>query len=360
MKCIVCGYENTEAGPKCSFCGKPLVARPVSAAPVASSIVSGAIAAPSATTASVAAPASASAAAAALAPLPLQASSPAAAPVTPPAYLPSAPIFAEQPKKSHKTAFIVAGVCAAILVMTFLAFVGVGLLGYFAQQQQKAAVGRLAHEAVSGQPAAAGSGQQSEMQNLIRDYFRQVRDLNVNYKQQIADLNLSQFPKLYSVESFASADAMRQSQSEVTSIWKVDSDQEDNLRGLREQMRSQVEATSWSDSQKKAFLDGFDTGAGKVIALRDPMVAAEKEWVEAVNDLYQYGLDNASGIEVQNGRVQINDSDIRDSFNQKMHAAQDKYRTMQIMKQSYDQQIAQMMSQTGLNQEDVRGLRGEQ
>jgi hypothetical protein len=43
-----------------------------------------------------------------------------------------------------------------------------------------------------------------------------------------------------------------------------------------------------------------------------------------------------------------------------MRAAEDKFRTMQSSKQSYDQQIAQMTSQTGLSQEDFRALQGQQ
>lgn len=323
MKCIVCGFENPEAGKSCSFCGKPLVERPVTSA-----VATGA-----------------TAAAVAVAP----------EPPPPPAMMNVLP----ESEKSNKTVFIVAAVCAAIFVMLFLGFVGFGFFGYLAQRQQKATVGRLAHEALSGQ-ATADSGQQGDMQALIRDYFKQVRDLNVNYRQQVADLNISQLPKIYSAETFASPDAMRQAQSEIVSIWKVDSDQEENLRALQQKMRDQINSGNWSDLQKKAFTEGFDTGAGRVVALREPMVATEKDWVDAANDLYQYAMDNASSIEVHDGRIGINDADIRDTFNQKMHAAEDKYRTMQSSKQSYDQQIAQMTSQTGLSQEDFRALQGQQ
>jgi hypothetical protein len=324
MKCIVCGFENPEAGKQCSFCGKPLVERPPT-----STVAAGATAA----------------AAVAVAPQP------------PPS--PEMINVVPESQKSHKTAFIVAAVCAAIFVMVFLGFVGFGFFGYLVQSQQKATVGRLAHEALSGQ-AQSDSGQQGEMQALIRDYFKQVRDLNVSYRQQVADLNISQLPKIYSVETFATPGAMRRAQSEIVSIWKVDSDQEDNLRALQQKMRDQINSGNWSDFQKKAFIEGFDTGAGRVVALREPMVATEKDWVDAANDLYQYAMDNASSIEVQNGRVAINDADIRDTFNQKMHTAEEKYSTMQSSKQSYDQQIAQMTRQSGLSQEDFRALQGQQ
>lgn len=322
MKCIVCGFENPEPGKVCTFCGKPLVERPVT-----SSVTTGA-----------------TAAAVAMAPEPPPAS----------AMMSAAP----ENEKSNKTVFIVVAVSVAICVMVFLGFVGLGFFGYFVQNQQKAMVGRLAHEAVSGQPTASGSD--GEVQSLIRDYFKQIRDLNVSYHQQVADLNLSQFPKLYTAETFASSDAMRQAQSEIVSIWKVDSDQEENLHALQEKMRDQINSGSWSDFQKKAFLDGFDTGAGRVVALREPMVATEKDWVDAASDLYQYAMDNAASIQVQNGHVAINDADIRDTFNQKLNAAEAKYRAMQTSKQSYDQQIAQITSQTGLSREDFRALQGQQ
>lgn len=323
MKCIVCGFENPEAGKLCSFCGKPLVERPATSTSVTGATAAAVMVAPE--------------------------------PPPPPAMISTPP----EDQKSHKTVFIVVAVCAAVFVMVCLGFVGIGFFGYLVQRQQKATVGRLAHEALNGQEAK-GSGADGEMQSLIRDYFRQVRDLNVSYRQEVADLNISQYPKLYSVETFASPDAMRQAQSEIVSIWKVDSDQEDNLRALQEKMRNQVNSTNWSDFQKKAFLNGFDTGAGRVVALREPMVALEKDWVDAASDLYQYAMDNASAVQVQNGHIAINDADIRATFNQKLHAAEDEYRAMQSSKQSYDQQIAQMTSQTGLSKEDLRELQGQQ
>ena len=333
MVFIVCGFNNEPAGEMCSFCGKPLVA---AGARGSVSLASAGAASPVVPVAS-----------------PLH-------PAPPPVWAAANPNPANSSNKLSSAWWIVIGSGAVAAVLVFLVVIGWGVKVARKATEDAAhkRVAQLVHEAVATD-SQTGQGSHGVLDDVMWQYFRDVRQLGIQYQQNSHDADTSELQILYRPETFSGRDEIEKMMSQLKLALKIDTDQEQGLQDLFAKAKERIEASSLPDFQKQSFEQGFEKGIGQTAQFRTPAVEAEKDWFDACQDLYSYAEDNLSSIAVQDGRLIINDAAVRDTFNQKLQNAQAKQTEFKSRKQIFNEKSAELLQQIGISQQDANALRAK-
>lgn len=183
-------------------------------------------------------------------------------------------------------------------------------------------VPRLAREGL-GITGVSAPGTPQE--DLIRGFFRDVKALNEAYSQKAAAVEAPQGVELLSPESFADRHTIEQMLVYVDRIAAVDREQEEALAALLPDFEARLQSLDISQHEKKQFLAGFRQGIAKTMGLRQKTMQAELAWLDSLQALYRYGLQNSARVAVREGRLVIEDEDTRTAFNVRWDSAMERH-----------------------------------
>jgi hypothetical protein len=250
---------------------------------------------------------------------------------------------------------------ATIFCTLALVLAGLNAAGNYAKQPretQDQRIARLVREASSEVPPLERGGIEGELDALMRDMFRRVAQQNRAYQKAVDGADLRRLGELYSARSFSSEYDISTTQAQLALALQLDTQQEDTLRQLLADVRSQAERKDWPARYKRELLTGIDAGFAEAFQRRAAQVEAEKAWAAAAQDLYQYALEHLDAISVRGDQILIADSAVRDAFNLRLERAQQLQKDFETKQERFDNSVKQDFQKKGLTPQELEKLQG--
>lgn len=212
-------------------------------------------------------------------------------------------------------------------------------------------VGELFKEA-AGTKAIEREG--SPMDIVVRDFMRDVLPYKKAYEAKVETFGV-EMAKVGSAESFANKAAMQSSIEAVRGIVAADQDYGQQLDNILERVQKKVDATSLTESEKRAFMKGLSGAYGnsKILADRRQVMAAETQWSDATVELYQLGLANSGKIRVKGSQIVINDENLRARFNHQLQEFNRLKESVDKLNTQLEQDRRSAAREVGLTPQDI-------
>jgi hypothetical protein len=115
------------------------------------------------------------------------------------------------------------------------------------------------------------------------------------------------------------------------------------------------ELTLWTGRKgfKKKFIKGFDEKYQETLAVRKPLFASEREWINSVRDLYVFVLQKQQYFRRSGDNIAIVQTDMRNQFNEKIDHANELHQKYQASKKLYDEKEKERLGKLGLSVHDL-------
>jgi hypothetical protein len=253
-------------------------------------------------------------------------------------------------RKPNQFALIFCGL--AILLMGSYA-VSSGVFGSSFESPDQH-VGRLMREAAGLQPVRESlfPGRR-RLDDALRDQFRALVRQNNDYTETVNKIDVSQVKYLNSPESFADPDSAAGALKQLHALCDADADQEAKVKVILDNLRHALETSASSPSERDTLLRGFDSGLDPQRAKRQAVVAAEKGWMDAVDDEYAYAAQNAGKLSLNQGHLVINDPEVRETFNTKIRFQESQRNAFLAAQKEFNEFQAQSLQKLGVNPKDI-------
>jgi hypothetical protein len=215
-------------------------------------------------------------------------------------------------------------------------------------------LGRLMREAAGLQPARNSifPGQR-RTDDTFRDEFRALVQTNRRYSETVSKMDVSQIKNINTAESFADPALAAGGVRQLHALFDVDSAQEAKVNEILANLRRALESSARSASERESLLKGFDKGMAEQLSKRTSLVAAEKAWIDAVDEEYTYTNQHASNLRVQNGHLVIPDASVREAFNSRMDTQEVRRNEFVRAQKEFQQFQGQTLEKMGVKPQDV-------
>jgi hypothetical protein len=214
-------------------------------------------------------------------------------------------------------------------------------------------VARLMREAAGLQPVRKPIFGEGKTDTKLRDLFQQIIVLNKDYQAAVSKVDMSAIGKLNTSESFADPESAAYGLTQLHAAYDLDVQQEQHMREMLENFQRGFNDLSTSD--RESMLKSFSEGLGKVMPTRQRAVATEKTWVDAMDAVYSYAQANHSQFQMSGDRLLIADEQVRQEFNDRIHAMNDRRKEFLQAKSDFDRLQGQTLHKTGITR-DQTGL----
>jgi hypothetical protein len=215
-------------------------------------------------------------------------------------------------------------------------------------------VGRLMRQAAGLQPVRNSMfPSQRRTDDAFRDEFRALVQTNRRYSETVSKMDISEIKNINTAASFADPAVAAGGLRQLHALFDVDSAQEARVNEILVNLRRALESSARSASEKESLLKGFDKGMAQQLSKRTTLVAAEKAWIDAVDEEYAYANQHASNFRVQNGHLVIPDAHIRDAFNNRMDSQEARRNEFVKAQKEFQQFQAQTLEKMGVKPQDV-------
>jgi len=215
---------------------------------------------------------------------------------------------------------------------------------------------RLTREATGQQPVSSVGGEQGQMEAVMREMISQIPEINRRYYSSLDAADLSETKKLFEPETFRDEAEMRKVGTQLQALLDIEEGQERNLRELVENTKRKAQMANWSERGKRDFISGLDKGAGKSMAPRERLLAAEREWITSAQAVYRYALARKDEVVVKDGHLIIAADGTRTEFNLREQNAREKEKLFDQEKQAFEAFQSKTVKEIGFSPEDVKRL----
>ncbi|HKD79627.1 MAG TPA: zinc ribbon domain-containing protein [Candidatus Angelobacter sp.] len=205
-----------------------------------------------------------------------------------------------------------AGIFCGIAFVLLLLNAGGSHLGSW-QETTDQKVGRLMREAAGLQPVRHSIFGEDKIDAKLRDFFKNMISLNKEYTEAAGKLDTSGTKNLSTPESFADPDSVADGLKQLHAAYDLDMHQEERVQELMENFKHSFDDLSASD--RKTMLDAFDAGLSRAMPVRQRAITAEKAWIDAVDDIYDYCQAHHADFIMSGGHIGITDDQVREEFN---------------------------------------------
>lgn len=302
MFCPSCGKENANAFGYCNFCGR------------------------------------------ALTPVPGGGPGPAIAPAP-------APVVTQPMQPKRKASPILVGI--AIFTIAFIS-VGIFLGSKVDRETPDQRIGRLVREAAGLQPVKnLFFSSDRQFDDAFREQYRNLLRINREYMEAVHQSDTSAVAHLFTAVSFAEPASAADGLKQLHAVYDLDMGQEQKVQEVIRGIRHIIETSSWSASNRQAFLDGFERGAAQVFNKRQGVVSAEQAWIAAVDDVYAYAGSNHSSFVLNGSQLIIPDNQVLHDFNAKIDNMNSRRQRFVEEKHKFDQWQADLFKDMGVNASDI-------
>lgn len=215
--------------------------------------------------------------------------------------------------------------------------------------EQKAA--RLMREAAGIQPVRHSIFGENKTDAKLRNMFKDILALNKEYHEAESKLDISEVKNLSTPESFANPDSVADALKQLHAAYDVDAHQEVRMGEVLENFKHSLDDLPASERQE--MLDGFNQGLGRATPVRQHAISSEKAWIDSLDDIYGYAQSHHADFTIANGRVGINDDQVREEFNTRVHTMNARRSEFLQAKHDLDQMQSQSLQKVGLSPQQL-------
>ena len=240
------------------------------------------------------------------------------------------------------------------LVSGFLTLVNAASMLNF--ESPEARFARLMREAAGVQPEShRGFARAQHFDDQVRDQYRKLLKQNHDYTEAVDQMDVSKVKDLNAAPSFASPEAAQEGLEQLHSLYAADAEQEQKIRAIMNDLRRILESSAGSEAERQAMLRGFDATADAEFSRRQETLAAEKAWVDSVDDAHAYATAHRDLMLLVNGQLVIAQAAVRNEFNAKIDLLEEKRKAFLKSQQQLSQSQAESLNKMGLSRKDLRG-----
>jgi len=215
-------------------------------------------------------------------------------------------------------------------------------------------IGRLMREAAGLQPVRDSMFPgRRRTDDIFRNQFRALVETNRQYSETVSKMDISEIKNINTPESFADPGVAAGGLRQLHALYDADAAQEAKVSQILGNLRGALESNATSAAERESLLKGFDKGLSESASRRTALVAAEKAWIDAVDEEYAYASQHASSFRVQNEHLIIPDASIREAFNSRMDAQQSSREEFLKAQKEFQQFQAQTLGKMGVKPQDI-------
>jgi zinc-ribbon domain len=252
-----------------------------------------------------------------------------------------------QKKPSSPLKIVLVIVAVLVLVPILIGFV-VGFAQSFETTDQK--VARLMREAAGLQPVKKPFFGEDSTDTKMRDFFRNLIQLNKEYQASVDKLDISETSSLTSAESFADPTLAAEGLRQLHAAYDLDAQQEQRLQQVMDNFRHQFDdVSSW---ERDIILKGFDEGVSKGMPERQRATSTEKAWIEAMDDVYSYAGLHHVDFELRAGHLVVTDHSELLEFNAKVDNLNARRQEFMRAKDEFNRYQGQTWQKIGMSRQD--------
>jgi hypothetical protein len=141
--------------------------------------------------------------------------------------------------------------------------------------------------------------------------------------------------------------------SQLDNATEIEQAQEDALDGIVGRYKKRIDSLDWSEEYKRAFMKGFDEKYQESIAVRRPVVASEKEWMNSLRDLYVFVSNKRPYFSRSGDNIAIVQTETLDQFNEKIGHANELRQKYLDSKKVFDEKEKEGLGKLGLSAHDL-------
>ncbi len=149
-----------------------------------------------------------------------------------------------------------------------------------------------------------------------RELLMDMLSLGRQYISEVSKLDETAKP-LYTLESFRDAATVQQMVDQLHARIAV-ADKYGDLEPVFAKMKGYVAAVDASETEKREFLEGFESTLPNTRAAYKGVKDKERAWLQASLDLYQFALSKSGQYGLQNGSLLFKKNGDADVFNRKL------------------------------------------
>jgi len=245
---------------------------------------------------------------------------------------------------------------AVIFCIVCLLGLGSTLVSSVSFETPEQRIGRLAREAAGLQPEKhVGSSSQRRFDDAVRGQYRNLVQQNRSYLESVKSMDTSQLKSLNSAESFAKPGSGTEARRQLHALYDLDIAQEEKVKEILDSLRHVMESEASSGAERESILEGFDKNTATSVAKHGQALAAEKIWIDAVDDTYVYAEMHPASFSLANGHLIIPDAVVRNEFNAKMEYQGEQRKAFLQAQKEFSQFQGQSLDKLGLTPSDVGG-----
>ena len=194
-----------------------------------------------------------------------------------------------------------------------------GSLPFHGPETTDQKMGRLMREAAGLQPVHKPLFGENKLDTWTRDLFRDLIVLNRQFQQEARKLDTKNIAVLGTPASFADPDSATAGLMEIHARHKLNSLQEQSIQNLLDNFKHHLSDVSSDDSRE--HIEGMDEGLARVMPVRHKALAAEKAWLDSLDDIYSFARIQHSKIGLSTAdHLIITDNQVREQFNTRIRA----------------------------------------
>lgn len=213
--------------------------------------------------------------------------------------------------------------CSIAIGFAALSLVGdlraTGSLPSYGSEGGDQKIGRLMREAAGLQPVHKPLFGENKLDTWTRDLFRDVIAANKQFQQEAHKLQTKDIAVLGTPASFPDPDSATAGLQEVHARYKLNSLEEQRIQELLDNFKHHLSDLSSEDSRD--YIKGMDQGFARSMPVRHKAIAAEKAWVDSLDDIYSFARIQHSKIGLTTAdHLIITDNQVREQFNARVLA----------------------------------------
>lgn len=210
-------------------------------------------------------------------------------------------------------------------------------------------IGDLLKEAAGTKP----TGKDAEWtDSVLRDFFRDILEMNQKYSAEAAALDSSAIKDLYSVESYRGKTRMEKTVAQLQAALAVD-EKYASLDPILKKLADRIASADVSETEKQQVLQAMKASAEKSLAPRNELLRTEEAWMKSTIDLYNFTIAHSSEYSVKNHKLYFRNDAARESFTSQQSQSIVLHKDFLKAKAAFEQSRKDKMQQVGVSPSDL-------
>jgi len=159
---------------------------------------------------------------------------------------------------------------------------------------------------------------------------------------------------LLTAETFASKVAMETTENDYKQCTDIDLAFYDDVLSIYAGVPGRVATQEWPQDEKDDFLKGFNNANKAPLKAIEDQRSSERLVQSSALALYDFARKNSAAIKVQNGKLVIGDTSVREEFNRLLTDCKTKHDQFRVIAEEARRNADRLLKENGLQRDDLK------